>query len=479
MTSLLEDTRLLLSSIADYTSDLVNPTLRLGVTGLSRSGKTVFITALVHGLLNGARWPLFEAAAQGRITRVRLVEQPDPTVPRFPVESHVTTLSGPERSWPEGTRQVSEIRLVIDYATQTGLWRGGSRSLTLDIVDYPGEWLLDLPLLDMGYAEWSARTLAASRKEPRLSLAGPWLAALAQTRPESPASETEAYALSRLFTDYLRACRDDRVSLSTLPPGRFLMPGDMEGSPALTFCPLPVEVDMPSGSLGSLMQRRYEAYKDHVIRPFFRNHFARLDRQIVLVDALSAINAGSEALADLELAMADILQSFRPGQNSWLSSILARRIDKVLFAATKADHLHHLSHDRMEAILARLAGRAIQRSSFAGAKVDVIALAALRATRETQVKQGRDMLDCIVGQPIKGETIDGKAFDGETEAAIFPGDLPEDPESLFSPQNKPPPGSWRFVRFRPPLASLHKGQPQWPQIRMDRAVQFLIGDRLA
>ena len=479
MTSFLEDTRLVLNSIADYTSDLVNPTLRLGVTGLSRSGKTVFITALVHGLLNGARWPLFEAAAQGRITGVRLVEQPDPTIPRFPVESHVATLSGPERRWPEGTRQVSEIRLVIDYATQTGLWRGGNRSLTLDIVDYPGEWLLDLPLLDMSYAEWSARTLAASRKEPRQTLAHPWLTALDKAKVDEPASESEIFELSRLFTDYLRACRDDRVSLSTLPPGRFLMPGDMEGSPALTFCPLPVEHDMRGNSLGGLMQRRFEAYQDHVIRPFFRNHFARLDRQIVLVDALSAINAGSAALSDLELAMADILQSFRPGQNSWLSSIVARRIDKVLFAATKADHMHHLSHDRMEAILARLAGRAIQRSSFAGAKVDVIALAALRATRETQVKQGRDLLDCIVGQPISGETIDGKLFDGEKDAAIFPGDLPEDPESLFAPQTTQAPGTWRFVRFRPPKATLQNGQPQWPHIRMDRAVQFLIGDRLA
>ena len=37
-----------------------------------------------------------------------------------------------------------------------------------------------------------------------------------------------------------------------------------------------------------MMERRYEAYKTHVVRPFFRDHFARLDRQIVLVDALDA-----------------------------------------------------------------------------------------------------------------------------------------------------------------------------------------------
>ena len=49
-----------------------------------------------------------------------------------------------------------------------------------------------------------------------------------------------------------------------------------------------------------MMERRYEAYKDVVVRPFFRDHFARLDRQIVLVDALAALNAGPDAVQDLE-----------------------------------------------------------------------------------------------------------------------------------------------------------------------------------
>ena len=66
------------------------------------------------------------------------------------------------------------------------------------------------------------------------------------------------------------------------------------------------------------MARRYEAYKSTVVRPFFRDHFARLDRQIVLVDALAALNAGSAAVADLEQALAAILSSFRLGRTSWL-----------------------------------------------------------------------------------------------------------------------------------------------------------------
>lgn len=44
-------------NIGDYASGLVSPTVRLGVTGLARSGKTVFITALVHNLIASGRLP--------------------------------------------------------------------------------------------------------------------------------------------------------------------------------------------------------------------------------------------------------------------------------------------------------------------------------------------------------------------------------------------------------------------------------------
>ena len=56
-----------LRSIGDYATGLVTPTVRLGVTGLARSGKTVFITALVHNLIAGARLPFFDASAEGRL----------------------------------------------------------------------------------------------------------------------------------------------------------------------------------------------------------------------------------------------------------------------------------------------------------------------------------------------------------------------------------------------------------------------------
>ncbi len=81
--------------------------------------------------------------------------------------------------------------------------------------------------------------------------------------------------------------------------------------------------------------------------------------------------------------------------------------------------------------------------------------------------------------PEKGEKIGGEVFDGVVEAAVFPGELPADPASVFEGDGlalPEPDNDLRFVKFRPPI--LPRGRPA-PQIRLDRALQFLIGDRLA
>jgi uncharacterized protein len=485
ITDLLQETELTARALLDWGNHLINPTVRLGVTGLSRAGKTVFITALVHGLIRGGRFPVFDAMAGGRIARARLAPQPDDAVPRFDYENHVRALAS-ERRWPESTRQISELRLVIDYQSRSG----APHTLTLDIVDYPGEWLLDLPLLTKSYEQWSAESLILSRQGPRAPLAAAWHAYLATLDPDGAEDEQAALKSAELFTAYLRACRDERYAMSLLPPGRFLMPGDLAGSPALTFAPLELDGEQPTRphSLHAMMARRFESYKDVLVRPFFNDHFVRLDRQVVLVDALAALNAGPDAVRDLEGALASILDCFRTGRRTLFSQIIRPRIDRILFAATKADHLHHANHDRLEGILRRMVERAAARATLTGATIDVIALAAVRATREAQVRRGMELLPSIIGVPAAGERADGSTFDGVAEAALFPGDLPTDADALFRQDTAGFRGltagtheeaDFRFLRLRPPSLEVgDDGVPALPHIRLDRALQFLIGDRL-
>ncbi|WP_245943803.1 YcjX family protein [Acuticoccus kandeliae] len=474
-----DQARLAATTLHERFGGIMAPTLRLGVTGLSRSGKTVFLAALVHNLVHGGRLPLFAAYAEGRLSNAALAPQPDDEVPRFPYEDHVRALVD-ERVWPASTRRIAQLRVTIEYETARLLGRRfGPGRLHLDLVDYPGEWLLDLPLMHLSFKDWCATSLDEAARRPAESRH--FRGDLDALDPLAPAREADAQRLAETFTAYLQAARADPHALASLPPGRFLMPGDMEGSPALTFAPLRLpEIDeMPAGSLWAMMERRYEAYKTHVVRPFFRDHFARLDRQIVLVDVLAALNGGPEALDELRRAITSVLSCFRTGRLSFLGSLVDRRIDRILFVATKADHIHHTDHDRLERILEHLVAEAKARAQFTGAAVDVAAMAAVRATREASVTRDGEVWPTIVGTPMAGERINGRVFNGESEIGLFPGDLPNDPSAVFSEERDE--YGVTTMRFRPGrVERSNTGLTlSLPHIRLDRVLQYLIGDRLS
>lgn len=475
-------------NLASLTTGVFDPTIRLGVTGLARAGKTVFITSLIQNLLSASRMPILKAQNEGRIAKVSLQPQPDDDVPRFSYEEHVESLIN-ERVWPQSTRSISQVRLKIEYETAQGWGKYFTPGhLNLDIVDYPGEWLLDLPLLSQDFETFSKNALDLAQQGARRQLSKTWLKSIEEIDSATLMTEPEIKRVAIEFSDYLNACKDEKWAFSTLPPGRFLLPGDLAGSPAVTFFPLPpMTTDrLDPESLYATMERRFESYKSKVIKPFYQNHFARLDRQIILIDALQALNAGSDAVADLERGIADILLSFNIGKNNFFENLFTRRIDKIMIAATKADHLHHQSHDRLEKLINRLVERAKSKLGASGAELDVIALAAIRATKEASYKNGAEELPVIVGTPESGQKINGLTFDGKTEKAIFPGDLPENPDSIFKALESKSDTDLRlthnlnFVKFKPPKIKNDKEtiKVSIPHIRLDRAIEFLIGDKL-
>ncbi|MBW0156910.1 YcjX family protein [Sedimentimonas flavescens] len=449
---------------ASVSEGLFEPVIRLGVTGLSRAGKTVFITSLVANLLDRGRMPALVGASN--IRAAFLQPQPDDTVPRFDYERYLSALTGPAPHWPEGTRAVSELRLSFRVAP-TGLLGGlrGLRTVHLDIVDYPGEWLLDLGLMEKSYAQWSEGVLARIGARPG---AAAFEAALAAADLTARFDEPAAKALAEAFTAHLHAARE--AGFSDCSPGRFLLPGEMAGSPVLTFAPIPPG-EYPRGSLGHEMARRYAAYKSQVVKPFFRDHFARIDRQVVLVDVLGAIHAGPAALEDLRQSMASILQAFRPGTAGFLASLLGgRRVERILFAATKADHLHHSQHARLTAITGALLREAKDRADFAGAKTQALSIAALRTTTEESIAH-----DGVELPAVRGRLADGRSV------ALYPGELPLDPAQLLAPARDGARhwlgADYSIMAFAPAAVSLRPGEGP-PHIRLDRAAEFLIGDKL-
>jgi predicted YcjX-like family ATPase len=449
------------------TAPFSDPVIRLGVTGLSRAGKTVFITSLVANLMDRGRMPQMRAAADGAIRTAYLQPQPDDTLPRFEYEDHLRRLTSPTPSWPDGTRHISELRLSL-RVQPTGLLSGlsGPRTVHLDIVDYPGEWLLDLGLLDLSFVQWSAAAIARAKGRPG---GDAFLDVLAEMDSAGKLNESNAQTLAKSYTAHLNASRE--AGFSDCTPGRFLLPGDLAGSPVLTFAPLP-NGKYTRGSLGRELERRFESYKRNVVKPFFRDHFSKIDRQVVLLDVLGAIHAGPPAVADLRQAMADILGAFRPGRNAFLTRIFqGRQVEKILFAATKADHLHHTQHPQLTAITEALLREARDKARFAGAKTVAMSIASLRTTTEQTVDHRDGPLNVVQGQLLGS----GK------QAAFYPGALPVDPSHLLAPAadgaQKWLDADYQVMAFAPAPLTLRPGDGP-PHIRLDKAAEFLFGDRL-
>jgi hypothetical protein len=449
-------------------------TVWLAVTGLSRSGKTVLISSLIHNLLSAAhnpnRMPLLGVVGEGRLVAAHLDGAKAQRLPRFPYFSNIEKMA--LQDWPERTADISEIGIEVRFAPAGTMGKllseitGNPATVTIRIVDYPGEWLLDLPLLAQSYADWSRATLRLWRNGVRAGLAGELLAFIGGHPADTTASEETAKRAHDLYCACLVRARDQH-GLSYLQPGRFLCRGALGEVPYLWFAPLDlaegVETFAPH-SLGALMADRFEVYKREAVARFYQDHFRHYSRQIVLVDVLHALLAGRDAFDDTRLALDAILDSFRYGHGGVLSKLLfGAQIDRVLFAATKADHVPDIQRDHLAALLRNMAAFPALEVKSSNAQVDVTALAAVISTAEDTQEIDGQRLQVVVGRPVGAHK----------QSKFFVGNVPIRP---------PRPDAWSrpFLNvpvFEPPAIDLSPVEGI-PHINLDLALEFLLGDRL-
>ncbi|MFO1037140.1 MAG: YcjX family protein [Geminicoccaceae bacterium] len=433
--------------------------IRLAVTGLRRSGKTVFITSLVHHLLDGYGLPFLSAVHDGRYLGGRLVDADRREA--FPYRRFHAQLGADPPTWPKATDRLASLRLELAYKTKSLVLRQVQpiQHLTLDVIDYPGEWLLDLPLLETSYEAFSEAALAVAERPLRRRHATPFLQLLRTFNPDAPADQPAIARISEIFATYLKGCQNE-LGLSFLQPGRFTNPGDLAGSRLLHFFPVPPGEVKP-GSNRALLAERYDYYREKVVREFYDRHFSRFDRQIVLVDLLTSLNAGPDHFADTQEALTVILESFRYGSSSLFGRLFAPKIDKVLFAVSKADHVAPNQHANLKQLLELMITPAARSSRYMGIERDVIAVASVRCTDVVRTEHQGQVLSCVRGR-LKDEARETVLFPGE-----IPGALPE-PEDWKS-------GIFRFRDFAPRrLVAGVAGQ----HIRLDQALEFLLGDKL-
>ncbi|MCY4360124.1 MAG: YcjX family protein [Cyanobacteria bacterium MAG APA_bin_95] len=448
--------------------------IRLGVTGLSRSGKTVFITSLVAGLGNQETMVELAAAREGRIKAANLEPYPEGTIPRFPFEDHLSTMVlQDEPAWPPGTKRLSKLRLSLRIRRKSSDWLGRlEETVHLDIIDFPGEWLIDLTMMDKNFASWSSECLeritfdALDNREAAVT----YLKQLKRINTETEFNEEDAQSLARTFTAHLNALKADGYSSCT--PGRFLQPGDLENSAVLTFAPLYPCDKAVKDSLYKTFESRFEEYKEMVIQPFFKNHLSKIDRQVVLVDVMAAIDAGPGPFEDQRKAMKEILSVFQPGQKLWLTQLFqGHTVERILFAATKADHLNHSQHDKLSTYPDGVLRESVQKADDKGAKTKVMSIAALRVTQEHICIKDNKKYYGVCGYLSDKDGSRKRWYESSGELP----DIGKLLEEARKGEQKWRSGSMSFPKFLPNPRS--RGQPL-PHIRLDKALEFLIGDLL-
>ena len=144
--------------------------MRIGVTGLARAGKTAFLTSVAANLLAlGAGRPVLPGlgAQMGRVQSIQIAPTGADRLPRFAYRRHLAALTADPPAWPERTSAAALLAFDIVIGRERFGLSLPPRRIRLELLDYPGEWLLDLPLLQTPFRTWSEQTLR--RLQDRLS----------------------------------------------------------------------------------------------------------------------------------------------------------------------------------------------------------------------------------------------------------------------------------------------------------------------
>jgi hypothetical protein len=439
---------------------LANQHLRLGVTGISGAGKTAFLTSLIRQLTQAppSQLPFFQVMQQQRYLGGQPVQNAVAARARFPFELNLQQIQ--QGQWPASTTALSQITLELRYKPASPLkqklldWQ----TLTLEITDYPGEWLLDLPMLQLDYPKWCQQVWALLDSAEIRDLAAPFRHQLAQ-------AELTAHPilLQQLTDSYQQLMLDikQRQLAVLLQPGRLLRPAELQGAPLLQLFPLLPAQLTTTNALNQQLHRHFLDYQQKVVLPFYRDYFAGLDRQVIMADCLGALNRGHQALTQLQQALMLIMQHFSYGPESWWRRLFKPRIDKVLFVASKADLLTPDQHRNLLLLLQQMLQQPLYQQRYQQCETEALAVAAIVSAEFGQVPTGAGQTSCLRGY---------LASTGELQT-WYPGEVP---------MSMPSPQLFQHHQFAfPEFLPLTGPEPAYPQqLRMDQALQFLLGDHL-
>ncbi|NOR69933.1 MAG: YcjX family protein [Methylomarinum sp.] len=462
-------TKILKSKVDATWTKLINERICIGITGFSGSGKSSFITSLIYQLSNSEQANLssFSPAIQGRIKGVKILTLDGLTDNLFQYQQGLNSLSSDPASWPESTTDLSSCLLEVSYQSHNKSFFSGESTnskVLIEIRDYPGEWLLDIPLLNQSYYQWCLECNHRFQQPEIKPLLAELLDDLSQIDLMAQIDEQTIKRLHQRYVTFLQSCK--QAGLSLIQPGRFLLPGN-EPSDILPFVPLlginelTVELlsDASQDSYFKQMKTRYEQYVENQVKPFYDDYFNNVHRQIILVDVLKGLSKGEAYLEDMRLALARVMDSYHYGRNNLYQRTFNPQVEQIVFVATKIDQVLPEQHENIRSLLSSLVSHAYIESNVEGIDMSCEAVAAVRCTKLIKTN------DKIV---LEGHTTEGK------KGGMFHPDIPSTlPKGSDWQQYK----NWQVHRLRPLENKGLLAGDKLEHIRMDTVLNQLIGDK--
>ncbi len=436
---------------------LPDKTIRIAVTGLSRSGKTVFLTSLINQLLANDKLNYFNEKI-GKDFVARLLP-PDGVYSRFDYYSKLKTFQQDTPIWPKPTKSVSKTTLQLEFKSSYAIFE--NEIINIELIDYPGEWLLDLSMLNLSYEEWSKYTLDLAKDDVMGEYSQAFLRVLEESSLyfDDSGNESKDELIHDTYCEYLKLLHYNHFSFTQ--PGRFLEPGDMAADPMLLFAPLPMPNNskIDTNSLYNRFKKRFELYKEEVVRRLYIEHFSEFDTQIVLVDLIKTMQYGRDSFEDMRLSFKHILKSFTYGSNNFLTKFFGLKIDHVIFAATKADFIPPSQYNSYKNLLENMIRELKRELDIMDTDTEVTIFSAVKSTEYLRVKHDNKLIDCIKG-----------VVEGESEPSIhFPGVMPNSiKDTNFWEEHK-----FKFPKFKP-ITFPKDTQEAVEHIRMDRLVYSIL-----
>ena len=339
---------------------------RIGVVGMYRAGKTVFMTSLINHLIrhDPMRFPL----GKGDVSLGNFKRLPARNGwKEFDYERYRSVLHT-RRTWPDKSLAGQQYNCSFSRSD----WP--NTTINLSLVDLAGERLADMCMAQNGYDEWSDLVFGLmSNGLEYQSHVGGYLSLFEESAPAPPGPDDilrqYRLALARCCLAYLPVITPSSLLLDA--GGNYVSQrtaGEIADNRVVgldkerQFAPLPKHFRREHPDLARQFAQRYGQYRQQVVMPLAR-WLSDCHQLVVLMDLGGLLAGGLGAYHGAQLLIEELLDWVDPGRGLWgqMASLLLKPmsggrfslpgVTRLAFVAAKADKVHASDRHKLLALL--------------------------------------------------------------------------------------------------------------------------------